>query len=148
MNFFPQVEPGYKITEVPKSVLYLPINIRTIYNITVKIHDQEGRLVNFRGEEIIRRINKNKLEINWRINNKSEIRTEIRIMGLWFGKNNINQRDDFENASVLHASQRTRTCRKGLTLQKNLFLKSIGLKLVKKWTSIWTCYRNLNMKNR
>lgn len=55
-EFFPQVEPGYKIVEVPKSILYLPINTETIYNITVRIVDQENRLVNFRGEEISLRL--------------------------------------------------------------------------------------------
>lgn len=55
-EFFPQVEPGYKIVEVPKSILYLPINAQTIYNITVQIVDQENRLVNFRGEEISLRL--------------------------------------------------------------------------------------------
>lgn len=55
-EFFPQVEPGYKIVEVPRNLLYLPINAQSIYNITVKIVDQENRLVNFRGEEISLRL--------------------------------------------------------------------------------------------
>lgn len=58
-EFFPQVEPGYKIVEVPRSILYLPTNAQTIYNITVNIVDQENRLVNFRGEEISLRLELN-----------------------------------------------------------------------------------------
>jgi hypothetical protein len=51
-NFFPLVAPGYKIVENPKNVIYLPINTRQIHNITIKIVDQDGDLINFRGEVI------------------------------------------------------------------------------------------------
>ena len=55
-EFFPTVPPGYKILEIPRNVIYLPISVRTINNITLKIVDQENRLVNFRSETIIVRL--------------------------------------------------------------------------------------------
>lgn len=55
-EFFPSVPPGYKIIECPATVVYLPINKRFIDNITVQITDQNGELVNFRGEELTIRL--------------------------------------------------------------------------------------------
>lgn len=55
-EFYPDVPPGFKIIERPTTVVYLPINTRTINNITVRIIDQLGRLVNFRNEEISLRL--------------------------------------------------------------------------------------------
>ena len=54
--FSPNVPPGYKINEVPRHVAYLPINSRRITSLTLKITDQNGDLVNFRGEEITIRL--------------------------------------------------------------------------------------------
>lgn len=51
-QFFPSVPPGYKIIESPDHVIYLPINVNTLTNITLKIVDQDGDLVNFRGEAV------------------------------------------------------------------------------------------------
>lgn len=51
-QFFPDVPPGYKIVISPSNVIYLPINVNAISNLTVKIVDQEGKLVNFQGETI------------------------------------------------------------------------------------------------
>lgn len=55
-EFFPDVSPGFKIIEAPTTVVYLPVNTRTINNITIQIVDQLGRLVNFRNEEISLRL--------------------------------------------------------------------------------------------
>lgn len=55
-EFFPTVPSGYKITEVPATIIYLPVNTRRIDNITVKIIDQAGRHIDFRGEEITLRL--------------------------------------------------------------------------------------------
>ena len=55
-EFFPTVPPGYKIIEVPLSVIYLPVNVKTIDYLQVRIVDQEGNSVNFRGEEITIRL--------------------------------------------------------------------------------------------
>jgi len=46
------VSPGYKITEVPQNVIYLPVNTKQTHSITLKIVDQDGNLINFRGERI------------------------------------------------------------------------------------------------
>lgn len=55
-EFFPTVPPGYKIVEVPSHVIYLPISVRAIHNLQLKIVDQDGELVNFRGEIITIRL--------------------------------------------------------------------------------------------
>lgn len=55
-EFYVMVDPGYKIVEVPGTVIYLPLNVQTISNVTVQIKDQSGRLVNFRGEVITLRL--------------------------------------------------------------------------------------------
>ena len=55
-SFYPTVEPGFKIVETPSNVIYLPVNVQSLRNITVSVHDQDGGIVNFRGEVITVRI--------------------------------------------------------------------------------------------
>lgn len=55
-EFFPTVEAGYKIAESPQNVIYLPITVGTIQNIGLKFIDQNNRLINFRGENIVTRL--------------------------------------------------------------------------------------------
>jgi len=55
-EFFPRVPPGYKIIEVPSPVIYLPINVHSIQSIQLRIVDQDGKIVNFRGETITIRL--------------------------------------------------------------------------------------------
>lgn len=55
-QFFPAVAPGYKIVESPLPILYFPVSVKTINNITVKIVDQDGDLINFRKEIITVRL--------------------------------------------------------------------------------------------
>lgn len=55
-EFYPNVAPGYKIIELPNSIIYLPVSVLSIDNITIKIVDQNGDLVNFRGETILVRL--------------------------------------------------------------------------------------------
>lgn len=51
-EFFPSVGAGFKIIESPQNVIYLPLNTKIINNITFKLVDQDGKLLNFRGETI------------------------------------------------------------------------------------------------
>lgn len=55
-EFSPSVPPGYKINEVPRNVVYLPVNVRRITSLTLKITDQDGDLINFQGEKITIRL--------------------------------------------------------------------------------------------
>ena len=55
-EFFPAVPPGYKIIEVPSHIIYLPITVKRIDHLHVRIVDQDGDLVNFRGEVITIRL--------------------------------------------------------------------------------------------
>lgn len=60
-QFFPNVPPGYKIVEAPSNIVYLPINVKTISNVTVKIQDQDDKLLNFQGETITIRLHLKKI---------------------------------------------------------------------------------------
>lgn len=55
-EFYPTVGLGYKIVEVPRNLIYLPIVGETISHLNIKIVDENGKLVNFRGETITVRI--------------------------------------------------------------------------------------------
>lgn len=57
-EFMPDVEPGWQINEQLNPVDYKDVhqNLDSIRNINVKLVDQNSRLVNFRGEEIIIRL--------------------------------------------------------------------------------------------
>lgn len=55
-EFSPQVEPGFSINLEPQHVIYLPVNTTQIDNIRLELKDQDGRLVNFRGEPIVVRL--------------------------------------------------------------------------------------------
>lgn len=55
-EFSPETPPGYKIVEVPRTVIYLPVTVKRISSITVKLLDQKGDLINFRGETITIRL--------------------------------------------------------------------------------------------
>ena len=56
-SFFPNVKPGYKVVEAPVNVVYLPINSEQIQNIKIWFTDQDGNLLDFRGETITCRLN-------------------------------------------------------------------------------------------
>lgn len=55
-EFFPNVPPGFKIIEVPKTVIYLPINTSQIDHITLQIVDQDNNPIDFREEAITVRL--------------------------------------------------------------------------------------------
>ena len=51
-SFFPAVSPGYKIIETPANLVYLPITLDTIYSMQTSLTDQNGNLLNLRGENV------------------------------------------------------------------------------------------------
>lgn len=55
-EFTPTVDPGYSIIIEPINLIHLSVNTNRIDNITIDILDQDSRPVNFRGEEIIVRL--------------------------------------------------------------------------------------------
>lgn len=55
-EFNPTVDPGYKINEQPKHLIYLPVVRRRISTLNISIVDQDGELIDFRGESITCRI--------------------------------------------------------------------------------------------
>lgn len=55
-EFSPDVLPGYKINETPKNIIYLPVNTTSIRSVTVHLVDQDGNLIDFRGETITIRL--------------------------------------------------------------------------------------------
>lgn len=56
-EFYPTVGPGFKIVEKPNSVKYLPISKQSqLTEFYITLEDQNGELVNFRGEHINLRV--------------------------------------------------------------------------------------------
>lgn len=55
-EFAINVSPGYKMDELPRNLIYLPVNAKEISSLKVWVTDQDSRLINFRGEEITIRI--------------------------------------------------------------------------------------------
>lgn len=51
-EFVPNVPPGYRIVEIPRNLIYFPVNQQTISEINIKIVDGDNSLINLRGEEI------------------------------------------------------------------------------------------------
>lgn len=60
-TFYPNVPHGFKISISPSNILYLPVNVREISNITLRLVDQNGQLVNFKNEEISIQLNLRKI---------------------------------------------------------------------------------------
>lgn len=55
-EFAPDVLPGYKINEVPKNIIYLPVNVNTVSSVVIRLVDQDGNLIDFRNEKITIRL--------------------------------------------------------------------------------------------
>jgi len=56
-SFSPNVSPGRKISKEPKNVVYLPLTTDYIPTIRIWLTDQDGNILDFRGEEITCRLN-------------------------------------------------------------------------------------------
>lgn len=61
-QFFPSVAPGFKIIESPQHIIYFPVTVKVIDKIILKIIDQDGELINFRGETVTVRLHLKRLE--------------------------------------------------------------------------------------
>lgn len=55
-EFAPRVGPGYKIIEVPQNVIYFPVNVKQLTSLTITLLDQDGDIIDFRGETITIRL--------------------------------------------------------------------------------------------
>lgn len=63
-EFYPVVPPGYKIVEIPKYCVLYKLKTNTIDFVRVSLTDQNGRLIDFRGETVnVRLLIKNGSEI-------------------------------------------------------------------------------------
>lgn len=51
-EFAPNVPPGYRIIEIPKNIIYFPINQTNISCIHIRLLDTSNNIVNLRGEEV------------------------------------------------------------------------------------------------
>lgn len=51
-EFAPNVPPGYRIIEIPKNIIYFPINHNNISSINIRLLDINNNLINLRGEEV------------------------------------------------------------------------------------------------
>jgi len=49
---FPSSAPGYKIIEARRVLIYIPITLQTLSSMETKLQDQNGKLINLRGEEL------------------------------------------------------------------------------------------------
>lgn len=51
-EFAPNVPPGYRIIEIPRNIIYFPVNHKSISTISIRVLDAKNNLVNLRKEEI------------------------------------------------------------------------------------------------
>ena len=51
-DFFPNVSPGQKIVSRPRNLIYLPLTLNVISQLTVWVTDQNGSELDLRGEEL------------------------------------------------------------------------------------------------
>lgn len=55
-EFYPSAPPGYKIIEIPRHLVFYPLNTTTIGHAKLVLRDQDGELINLRGEPITVRV--------------------------------------------------------------------------------------------
>jgi hypothetical protein len=55
-SFGTKVSPGFRIVESPVNLVYLPLNRKTLSELSIWITDQDGRPIDFRGDNITCRL--------------------------------------------------------------------------------------------
>ena len=50
-NFFPNAAPGQKILEAPSNLIFLLVTVDVISTLSVWLTDQDGKVLDLRGEE-------------------------------------------------------------------------------------------------
>lgn len=61
-SFFPNVSPGFKIVRNVESPVYIQVNKTQLNNLTTWLTDQDGNLINFRGEVVTIRFHLRKIK--------------------------------------------------------------------------------------
>lgn len=51
-EFAPNVPPGYRLIEIPKNIIYFPVNQNNVSSINIRLLDITNNLINLRGEEV------------------------------------------------------------------------------------------------
>lgn len=51
-QFYPSVGAGYKIAETPAHIVYLPVIVRSVNTLSIRLEDQQGQRIDLRGEEL------------------------------------------------------------------------------------------------
>ena len=106
-KFFPAVPPGYRIVEVPSHVIYLSTTVQAIHYLQLKLIDQDGQLVNLRGEVVT-------------------IHLHI-VINQYCLPTKVGKIYKSDLPCLMRNSRRL--IRKKLTLKKIQFLKNLGLRL-------------------
>jgi len=83
-SFYPNVSPGYKIVERPNpSLVYYPISRHDIRRMRVWLTNQNGNLIDLRGETLTIRIHVREIKSR---SIPSDILKEVRILSKLFKK--------------------------------------------------------------
>ena len=51
-SFYPSAPSGYKLVETPSNILFLPVSVQEVSNVTLRLTDQSGNLIHLNNEEV------------------------------------------------------------------------------------------------